>query len=120
MAVDPSLPCARSVVMIYAMPAKTRVAYAYQDMADMSQHAPTSGASSQTLDIVMGYQQTAEFLNISERTLERYVREGLIPYVRLPQRGAWSGIRFLRSDLLKWLQTQTVKPRRERLSRRTT
>lgn len=62
--------------------------------------------------IVLSYEEAADFLGVSERSLERYVREGLIPYVRLPRRGAWAGVRFLRSDLLKWLERQTVKPRR--------
>ncbi len=60
----------------------------------------------------MGYREAAAFLGVSERSVERYVREGLIPYVRLPKRGAWSGVRFLRSELLRWLERQTVKPRR--------
>ena len=30
---------------------------------------------------VLGYAEAAEFLNISTRTLERYVPEGLIPYI---------------------------------------
>jgi excisionase family DNA binding protein len=59
---------------------------------------------------VMGYAEAAEFLNISIRTLERYVREGLIPYIPLPKRGAWSGVRFLRPQLLQWLERRTVKP----------
>ena len=61
---------------------------------------------------VMGYREAAAFLSVSERSLERYVREGLIPYVRLPKRGAWGGIRFLRSELMKWLDARMVRPRR--------
>lgn len=59
---------------------------------------------------VMGYAEAAEFLNVSIRTLERYVREGLIPYVPLPKRGAWSGVRFLRPQLVQWLERRSVKP----------
>ena len=59
---------------------------------------------------VMGYAEAAEFLNVSIRTLERYVREGLIPYVPLPKRGAWSGVRFLRPHLVQWLERRSVKP----------
>ncbi len=59
--------------------------------------------------VVMGYAEAAEFLNISIRTLERYVREGLIPYIPLPKRGAWSGVRFLRPQLVQWLERRTVK-----------
>jgi excisionase family DNA binding protein len=60
----------------------------------------------------MGYTEAAEFLGLSPRTLERYVREGRIPYVPLPKRGAWSGVRFLRHQLLQWLEARTVKPAR--------
>ncbi len=63
---------------------------------------------------VMGYPEAAEFLNISIRTLERYVREGLVPYIPLPKRGRWSGVRFLRSQLVQWLERRTVKPSTKR------
>ena len=66
------------------------------------------------VELVMSYAEAAQFLGISERTLERYVREGRIPYVRLPKRGAWTGVRFLRSQLLAWLAQRTVKPLRSR------
>lgn len=58
---------------------------------------------------VMGYAEAAEFLKVSIRTLERYVREGTIPYIPLPKRGAWSGVRFLRPQLIQWLERRTVK-----------
>ncbi|MBV9503386.1 MAG: helix-turn-helix domain-containing protein [Acidobacteriia bacterium] len=63
----------------------------------------------------MDYSQAAIFLGVSQRSLQRYVQEGRVPYVRLPQRGAWAGIRFVRSDLLRWLEQRTVKPRRDRV-----
>ncbi len=59
---------------------------------------------------VLSYPEAAKFLGISERTLERYVHEGRIPYVQLPKRGTWAGVRFLRSQLLHWLEQRTVKP----------
>ena len=71
-----------------------------------------SNAAKQEDKLVMDYSEAAAFLGVSERSLERYVREGLVPYVRLPKRGAWAGVRFLRPDLLKWLEHQTVRPRR--------
>jgi excisionase family DNA binding protein len=61
---------------------------------------------------VMGYTEAARFLGLSARTLERYVREGRIPYVPLPKRGTWSGVRFLRHQLLQWLERRSVKPAR--------
>ena len=63
---------------------------------------------------VMSYAEAAEFLNVSTRTLERYVREGLVPYIPLPKRGAWAGVRFLRPHLVQWLERRTVKPSRKR------
>ena len=44
-------------------------------------------------------------------TLERWTREGLVPYIRLPQRGRWSGARFSRNQLLRWLRQRTVRAR---------
>ena len=63
---------------------------------------------------VLGYPDAARFLGVSERTLERWVQERRIPFVQLPRRGAWSGVRFLRSQLVKWLEQQTVRPIRSR------
>ena len=65
-----------------------------------------------TSPLVMGYADAAEFLGLSSRTLERYVREGRIPYVPLPKRGGWSGVRFLRHQLLQWLEGRSIKPTR--------
>jgi excisionase family DNA binding protein len=62
-------------------------------------------------EVVMSYAEAAKFLGISERTLERYVREGRVPYVQLPKRGAWASVRFLRSQLLRWLDQRTVRPK---------
>jgi len=60
-------------------------------------------------DLVLNYVEAARFLGISERTLERYVRESRIPYVRFPQRGERrTVVRFLRSQLLQWLKQRTV------------
>ncbi len=74
------------------------------------------GSESEYADLIMNYAETARFLGVSERSLERYVREGLIPYVRLPRRGAWAGVRFRQSELLRWLERQTVRPRRFKTS----
>ena len=61
---------------------------------------------------VLSYSEAALLLGVSERTLERWVRERRIPFIQLPRRGAWSGVRFLRSQLLKWLEQQTIRPTR--------
>jgi excisionase family DNA binding protein len=59
---------------------------------------------------VMTTEEAAKFLGISSRTLERYVREAVVPYTPLPKRGSRGSVRFLRSHLLKWLQQRTVRP----------
>jgi excisionase family DNA binding protein len=45
---------------------------------------------------ILTYKEAAQLLKISARTLERWTREGLIPYIRLSQRGRWSSVRFSR------------------------
>jgi excisionase family DNA binding protein len=60
---------------------------------------------------VLTYREAAQLLKVSARTLERWTREGLVPYIRLPQRGRWSGIRFSRNQLLRWLRQRTVRAR---------
>ena len=60
---------------------------------------------------ILTYDEAARLLKISARTLERWTREGLVPYIRLPQRGRWSGIRFSRNELLRWLRRRTVRAR---------
>ena len=61
-------------------------------------------------DVLLNCKDAAALLGISPRTLERYVAEGQIPYIRLPQRGERAPIRFSRSQLRKWLDQHTVKP----------
>lgn len=62
-------------------------------------------------ETVMSYREAAAFLGLSQRSLQRYVHESRIPYVQLPKRGAWAGVRFVRSELLRWLERRTVKAR---------
>ena len=40
---------------------------------------------------ILTKRDVAELLQVSERTVERWMSEGSIPYVPLPKRGAWSG-----------------------------
>jgi hypothetical protein len=61
---------------------------------------------------VMTLQEAAKFLCVSTRTLDRYVRESMIPYSPLPPRGARVRVLFLRSQLMTWLRQRTVKPDR--------
>jgi excisionase family DNA binding protein len=59
---------------------------------------------------VMTIDQVAQLLHLSVRTIERYIEEASIPYTELPRRGARGSVRFLRSELLKWLHHRTIKP----------
>ena len=61
-------------------------------------------------DVLISCKDAAALLGISPRTLERYVAESQIPYIRLPQRGERAPIRFSRSQLRRWLDQHTVKP----------
>ena len=71
-----------------------------------------SGAdSAEVAEEILTYREAAQLLKISARTLERWTREGLVPYIRLPQRGRWSGVRFSRSELLRWMRRRTVRAR---------
>ena len=61
---------------------------------------------------VLTIDEVAQLLGVSRRTVDRYVEESRIPYIRL-QRGTRGPVRFLRSQLLKWLAHLTVKPIRQ-------
>jgi excisionase family DNA binding protein len=61
-------------------------------------------------DTLINCKDAAALLGISPRTLERYVAEAQIPYIRFPQRGDRAPIRFSRSQLRKWLDHHSVKP----------
>lgn len=65
---------------------------------------------------ILSYPEAADLLQISERTLERWVRERRIPFIQFPKRGARSGVRFMRVQVLRWLEQQTVRPIRSRAS----
>jgi excisionase family DNA binding protein len=58
---------------------------------------------------ILTKRDVAELLQVSERTVERWMSEGAIPYVPLPKRGAWSEARFLRSEIIDWVRKRTVK-----------
>jgi excisionase family DNA binding protein len=77
----------------------------------LREHSRTEITSSVVTDEVLTYNEAAQLLKISARTLERWTREGLVPYIRLPQRGLWSGVRFSRKQLLRWLRHRTVRAR---------
>ena len=59
---------------------------------------------------ILTKRDVAQLLQVSERTVERWMSEGAIPYAPLPKRGAWSEVRFLRSEIFEWMRKRTVKP----------
>jgi len=74
-------------------------------------HRRAEGATDVIDEEVLTYHEAALLLKVSARTLERWTREGLVPYIRLPPRGRWSGVRFSRNQLLHWLRQRTVRER---------
>lgn len=60
-------------------------------------------------DDVLTKSELAELLNVSERTVERWIEERTVPFVVLPQRGSRSNIRFLKSTIIKWLKRNEHK-----------
>ena len=60
-------------------------------------------------DEVLTKSELAEFLDVSERTIERWVQERTIPFIVLPQRGSRSNIRFLKSTIVSWLKKNERK-----------
>jgi excisionase family DNA binding protein len=65
---------------------------------------------SQDASEILDKKQLSDLLGVSERTIERWVAEGRIPYIRLPKRGAWAEVRFMKSNIIKWLIRKEVKP----------
>lgn len=61
-------------------------------------------------DEILTKEQLAELLQVSKRTIERWVEEARVPYIRLPRRGAKCTVRFLRSNVLRWLRRNEQKP----------
>ena len=78
---------------------------------DQGARRPHDPTTSLVIEEVLTYREAAQLLKVSARTLERWTREGLVPYLRLPQRGRWSVVRFSRNQLLRWLRQRTVKER---------
>jgi len=79
-------------------------------MGSHSTH-PRADATGVVDEEVLTYHEAALLFKVSARTLERWTREGLVPYIPLPQRGRWSGVRFSRNQLLRWLRRRTVRER---------
>jgi excisionase family DNA binding protein len=58
------------------------------------------------MDQLLTYQDLAEHLQLSERSLQRMVAREEIPYIRLPS----GAIRFYQSVIEEWVQKQVAKP----------
>lgn len=63
-----------------------------------------------TEEEILTKEQLAELLHVSKRTVERWVEEARVPFIRLPKRGAKCNVRFLRSNILRWLKRSEQKP----------
>lgn len=48
--------------------------------------------------------EVADLLNISQSTLNRWMAEGVLPYIKFQQ-----AVRFKKSDIDKFLEEKTVK-----------
>ena len=59
---------------------------------------------------ILTKRDVAELLQVSERTVKRWMAEGSIPYVPLSRRGSWLEARFLRSEIVEWMRKRTVNP----------
>jgi excisionase family DNA binding protein len=53
----------------------------------------------------MTAREVEELLRIDVKTVYSYVRRGLLPYVKIQ-----SNVRFLRSEILKWMEERQYRP----------
>ena len=53
----------------------------------------------------MTAREVEEMLRIDVKTVYSYVQRGLLPYVKIQ-----SNVRFLRSEILKWMEERQYKP----------
>ena len=51
-------------------------------------------------DEVLTKSELAEFLDVSERTIERWIVERTIPFIVLPHKGQRCSVRFLKSTVV--------------------
>jgi predicted DNA-binding transcriptional regulator AlpA len=67
--------------------------------------SPPQETNSIKLPDVLTAQDLEAFLKIDVKTIYRYVQRGLIPYVRIQ-----SNLRFLKSQILVWIENQNYDP----------
>ena len=59
------------------------------------------------LDVaILNVKELEAFLKIDQKTIYRYVSLGLIPYVRIQ-----SNIRFVKHQIIGWIEEQNYKPK---------
>jgi excisionase family DNA binding protein len=73
-------------------------------MADAGES--TNGDLSITLCELLTVKELEALLKIDQKTIYRYVACGLIPYVRIQ-----SNIRFIKWQIVKWVEEQTYLPK---------
>lgn len=71
----------------------------------MDLNSPTSAYSSPRNPDVLTARELEAFLRIDVKTIYSYVQRGLIPYVRIQ-----SNVRFLRSQILDWINDHNYRP----------
>lgn len=59
---------------------------------------------------LLNSQEVADLLGVSKRTLEKWVQEKRIPFVKLGTAGRGSLLRFRLDSLNAWIAAQEVKP----------
>lgn len=63
-----------------------------------------------TEEEVLTKEQLAELLHVSKRTVERWITECSVPFIKLPERGSKTNVRFLKSNVLQWLKKKEKRP----------
>jgi excisionase family DNA binding protein len=58
-------------------------------------------------DLLLNSSQVAEWLNVAESTIRKWVHYGFIPHVKLGR-----SVRFMRTDVERWLQERSDQGRR--------
>jgi len=71
--------------------------------------APHGSSDTLLTGEILTVAEAARLLQLSPRTVERFVAESAIPFFRL-RRGTRGSVRFLRSQLLRWAERLTIKP----------
>ena len=77
--------------------------FSYLDGVD-AKAAPGRTSSADPSELLTA-KEVEELLRIDVKTVYSYVQRGLLPYVRIQ-----SNVRFLRSEILKWMEERQYRP----------